>query len=205
VTANDNSTLDLTGTGATTLSSAAALDLFDLRVNTPAGTTTDATFNVRGTLQLDDGDFDVSSGTLALVSDITRTGRLGPVAAGASYTGDLRMERFVPAGVTNWRLLSSPVGGVTVQEWDADFLTAGFPGSDFPGFTNPVGSSTLWPSIRVYDETDTGAGLTDGLVGVGNVTDALTAGVGFAAWCGDNLVSTTAFTIDVTGPHTIAS
>lgn len=206
LTAADNSTIVLNSPDGVILESASPLDLFDLTANSADGVLTDAAIGIRGTLLLMDGEFDASLGSVTLTSDGTGTGRLGPVASGASYTGDMTVQRYIPAGATNWRFLGSPVAGQTINDWKDDFYTAGFPGSHSPGFSNPVGSGILWPSIRWYDETRTYNHIDTGWVGVSGTAQALVAGQGFAAWCGTGLTNTTAFTIDVTGaPHIAAS
>lgn len=205
LTAANTSTLALAGTDATILESTGGpLNLFNLTVNTPLGTLTDATLSIRGTLQLDGGDFDASLGTVTLASAASGTGRLGPVASGASYTGSITMQRYIPAGHTNWRMLGSAVAGQTVNNWQDDFITAGYPGSQYPNFDMPVGSGILWPSIRHYNEANTYASADSGVVGVSANTQALAAGKGFLAWSGDNFNTTQAFTVDVTGAPTIA-
>ncbi len=201
----DNSTLALAGSAATTLVNAGGnMDLWDLTVNTPAGTAAQAAIGIRGTLQLVDGFFDASTGNVALTSNATGTGRLGPVASGASYGGNLTVQRYIPAGHTNWRMLGSPVAGQTVNEWKDDFFTAGFPGSHYPNFYDPPASGILWPSIRWYDETNTFPSADSGEVGVSSTAQALIPGQGFRAWCGDTFTGTNAFTVDLTGAPTIA-
>lgn len=205
LTAADNSTLALAGADATILeSNGGPLSLWNLTVNTPQGTLTDATISIRGTLQLDGGDFDATMANITLASTASGTGRLGAVAATADYLGNLTVQRYIPAGHTNWRMLGSAVAGQTIQNWKDDFLTAGFPGSHYPPFDDPVGSGILWPSIRWYDETVVSSDPDDGVVGVSSNTQPLAVGQGFLAWSGDNLTSTTAFTVDVTGAPTIA-
>ncbi|MEO8734297.1 MAG: hypothetical protein ABI373_08195, partial [Flavobacteriales bacterium] len=204
LTANENSTLGLVGPSATSLTSAGgALNLWNLYDNTPAGTATDAILNIRGTLQVDGGIFDASAGTVTLISTALGTGRLGKLQAGASYSGNLTVQRYIPAGATNWRMLGSPVSGQTIANWNDDFVTAGFPGSDFPLFYSPVGSTTLWPSIRWYDETSPVASLDVSLIGVSGTSQPLVPGQGFYAWSGSTLYTTTAFTVDVTGAPNI--
>lgn len=203
--AADLSTLSLLSTHTTLLASdGGALNLWNLTVNTPAGTLTDATISIRGTLQLDGGDLDASDANVTLASTATGTGRLGPVAATASYTGNMTVQRYIPAGHTNWRMLGSPVAGQTVNNWKDDFYTAGFPGSHYPNFYNPVGSGILWPSIRYYDETVVSTNADNGLLGVTSNTQPLNMGQGFQAWSGDNFTTTTAFTVDVKGAPYIA-
>lgn len=205
LTANDNSTLTLAGSGAKTLDLAAATSFWNLTCNTADGTTLTGSATIRNTLLLQDGEFDCTGNPVTLASNATRTGRLGPVGATASYTGQLVVNRHIPAGATNWRMLGSSVAGQTVNNLKDDFYTAGFPGSHSPNFASPVGSGILWPSIRWYDETNTGAAVNDGLTGATGTSQALTAGQGFAAWCGSGLTTTTAFNVDVTGAPHIAS
>ena len=192
--AADNSEFQVTEGSSATLALGGTASFWDFRAGMTGGVTVTGTMEIRGTLQIDDGDFDCTGATVTLRSTATSTGRLGEMSAGASYTGNLNIERYIPAGATNWRLLGSPIQSRRVNHFIDDFYTAGFPGSHFPGFTvngNP------WPSIRWYDETDTGAGQNDGLQGVSSNTQLLTPGQGFAAWCGDNLQTTAAFVIDL--------
>ncbi|MFZ1664815.1 MAG: PKD domain-containing protein [Flavobacteriales bacterium] len=203
LTANDASTLSFIGSSVVT--SANTLQLYNLTANVPGDLLTDATIEIRGSLRLVDGDFEVATpGSLTLTSDDVRTGRLAKVGTGATFTGSLTMQRYIPAGATNWRFLGSPVAGQTIANWQDDFFTAGYPGSAYPNFYQPVGSTTFWPSIRYYDETNSYAAADTGIVGVTS-TQALTAGQGFLTWSGDNLTSTAAFTVDVTGTPNIAN
>jgi hypothetical protein len=171
--------------------------LFDLTANTPGDVLTDATIAIRGTLSLQDGEFDASLGNVTLVSTAAGTARLGPVGAGASYTGtNFTVQRYIPAGATNWRFLGSPVAGRTIFHWKDDFYTAGFPGSHYPEFFDPPGSGIYWPSIRDYDETLANASPNVGLLGVEGLSTPLSSGKGFAAWSGDTDEGTVGFTID---------
>jgi len=194
-------TLLFAGSGLATIEGSAVLDVFNLTVDNTEGVAVDVVTNIRGTLLLNAGDFEALA-SVKLVSDATRTGRLGVVASGASYTGDLTVERHIPGGASNWRLLGTPVQGRTVADWNDDFFTAGFTGSNFPNFYS---GGVLWPTIRWYDETNSGTAINDGLTGVNNTTNPLVIGRGYATWSGDALGGTSAFTIDVTGPPTIAS
>lgn len=191
-------TLILGGTSgdAIAVTGSVLMDLFNVTADATGGITMNPNLNIRGTLQLNKGVF-TAAGAVALKSTATYTGRLGPVPAGVSYSGNIRMERYIPAGKTNWRLLGSPVMNRLVTHWQDDFITAGYPGSQYPNFFDPPGSGIFWPSIRWYNETNTGANVNDGLVGVSSNNQALTTGRGFAVWCGTGLNTTTAFTIDL--------
>jgi hypothetical protein len=201
---NATGEIELVSTSPTTLTLTGTVGVNDLTVANAAGVTATGALDVHGTLTLAVGDFDATAATVRLRSTATRTGRLGTVGASASYTGNLNAQRFIPPGATNWRLLGSPVQSRTVADWNDDFITAGFPGSDYPNFDQPVGSGILWPSVRWYNETNTGTNLNDGIVGVTSMAQTLTEGQGFAVWCGDQFGSTAAFTIDVIGEPTIA-
>jgi len=205
LSAADNSGFALLGSSANTLTTTGSPSFYDLTVDNAAGVSLTGSAIVRNTLLLEDGAFDAGTAQLVLPSTATYTGRLGPVGATASYVGDLVMQRYIPAGATNWRIMGSPVSGQTVTQWKDDFTTAGFPGSHFPAFDNPTGSGILWPSIRWYDETNTGSAVLDGLTGAANSIQSLASGQGFAAWCGTGLTTTSAFTVDVTGNPNVAN
>jgi hypothetical protein len=197
LTANDGSTFSISEGTSATLAVSGTASFYDLTVAMATGATVTGGIDIRGTLLLQDGVFDCTGATVSLRSTAAYTGRLGPVAATASYTGNLKIERYIPAGATNWRLLGSPITNRTVLNWQDNFFTAGYPGSQYPGFSNPPGSGIPWPSIRWYDETNTGANQNDGLLGVSSSSQSLVPGQGFAAWCGDNLNTTNAFIIDL--------
>lgn len=204
-TANDNSTFAMLGTTGVTLNAASTLSFYNITANVPGGLVTGATLKVRGTLMLEDGNFDASTGNLTLASNITGTGSLGPVAGGANYLGNMTVERYIPAGHTNWRMLGSAVAGKTVSAWQDDFFTAGYPGSAYPNFFSPVGSGIFWPSIRYYNETNPYPSVDTGMVGVTSNLMPLATGQGFMVWSGDNLTTTSAFVVDVTGVPNIGT
>ncbi|MEZ4806558.1 MAG: PKD domain-containing protein [Flavobacteriales bacterium] len=198
-----DSDVSLVSNATTSLSTTGTASFYNLNSNVNLGVTVSGNVDIYGTLLLQQGDFDASTATVRLRSTASGTGSLGPIGLFTTYSGDLTVERYIPAGATRWRLLGSPVGSATVADWDDDFITAGFPGSNYPTFDSPVGSGILWPSVREYDETAAG-GPNEGLNGVASTGTGLDVAKGFAAWCGDNLGGTGAFTIEVSGPPTIA-
>ena len=204
---SDNSVMALVGNKPVFFTAVSKPDLWDLHVTTPQGTVASGEVDIRGTLQLNEGVFNVSAATFTLRSYATTTGRLGPVSPTASYTGNMKMERWIPGGATNWRLLGSPISNRRVAHWQDDFITAGYPGSAYPTFDDPVGSGILWPSIRWYDEANTGTAQNDGITGVSSHQQFLTQGQGFAAWSGDALGGTAPFIVDVHNapPHIATS
>ena len=197
------SALELLSISPMTLQLGGTVAFHDVTMVAPEGVTLLGGLDIRGTLQLTQGAFNATAGTVQLRSLSTGTGRLGPVGQQASYIGTLTMQRRIPPGVTNWRLLASPVVGMTATDWNDDFITAGFPGSDYPNFDQPVGSGILWPSVRWYDETLPGSA-NAGIRGIPAMDQPLSPGMGFAVWCGDALGGTSAFMVDVTGVPVIA-
>jgi PKD domain/SprB repeat len=193
------------GTNKQLIAGSSMTTFHDLTQANDAGIMLDTDLDIRGTLLLVSGEFNANGRAVRLVSDATSTARLGPVGAGATFQGALTMERYVPAGATNWRLIGGSVGAATVNDLKDDFFTAGFPGAHSPAFSSPVGSGILWPSVRYYDETAPGDQVNDGLIGAISTAQPLTPGLGLAVWSGTTFSTTTAFTIDVTGPPTIAT
>lgn len=203
---SDNSVMALVGNKPVVFTAMSKPNLWDLHVTTPQGTVASGEVDIRGTLQLNEGVLNVTTATFTLRSFAATTGRLGPVPPQASYVGMMKVERYIPGGATNWRLLGSPLGNKIVQNWQDDFITAGYPGSQFPNFDDPVGSGILWPSIRWYNEPNTGANANDGMVGVNSNTQPLAQGQGFACWSGDALGGTAPFVVDLqNGPPRIAT
>lgn len=141
-----------------------------------------------GNLLIETGSFNTSN-ALILKSDASGTANIGDLTNG-TFTGNVIMERMVPAGATNWRFLSSGLSGQTISGWNDDFITSGFLGSDFPAFP--------FTSIYSYDETVANH-KDSGFVAVTSIAESLTPGKGFWVWSGDNSAGTAAFTIDLIG------
>lgn len=149
--------------------------------------------SIAGLLSVNAGTL-TTNGNLRILSEASKTGAIGNLNTGI-ISGDVTVERYIPAGATNYRMLSSPIQNGTIESWDDDFITSGFPGSDYPNFPS---SSNRFKSITYYDETAAGA-QNIGFEAPANSSDALTPGLGYWVWCGDNLGGTNAFDITVTG------
>ncbi|HCQ29605.1 MAG TPA: hypothetical protein DIU39_04915, partial [Flavobacteriales bacterium] len=110
-------------------------------------------------------------------------------------SGTITVQRYIDAGATNWRFLTTPVQGTVLEDWDDDFVTSGFPGTDFPNWpsvTNP------WASMYFYDETVPGP-QNNGFTAPSSTSAPVSPGTGVWVWCGDTITGTQPFTIDVTG------
>lgn len=178
------------GCGPSSISCSSTQAFYDLVINNGNGVQLNTgTFELRGALSLTNGNF-ATNDALTLVSDISGTARVAEITGG-SITGNVTMQRYIPAGTTNWRLLTSPLNGSTLNDWQDDFITSGYPGSPFPNFP--------FVSIYTYDESISGSNLNNGYVAATSNTQSINAGEGFWVYCGDTSIGTNPFTIDVFG------
>lgn len=141
--------------------------------------------NVTNTINITGGTLSTGS-NLTLVSNASGTARIAPLAAGADITGNVTMQRYIPGGTNGWMFLCAPVSGATLQQWNDDFITGGFPGSQYPPSPNP--------SIYGYNETLPGI-YDDGFTIPAGITDPIIARAGYWAY-----IMGTPLTVDVTGP-----
>ncbi|MCB9195603.1 MAG: PKD domain-containing protein [Flavobacteriales bacterium] len=180
----NTATIDLNG----------AQDFNDIIVQNPNNIEiSSGSINLYGGLKLSIGNFETNN-SLTIISDINGTGRIDEIESSASISGNVTMQRYIPAGATNWRLLSSPISGATLADWNDDFITSGFTGSDYPSFS--------FVSMYTYDETVLGD-KDNGWTAPTNITNSINDADGIYVWCGDALTTTSAFTIDVNGtPNT---
>jgi PKD repeat protein len=109
-------------------------------------------------------------------------------------TGGITMQRHIDAGATNWRFLTSAISGTTLADFNDDFITSGFTGSDFPTFP--------FTSIQYYDETQPSF-QDSGFVAATSTTNPVAIGQGIWVWSGDTITGTQPFTIDITGPPNV--
>ncbi|MFN5832018.1 MAG: hypothetical protein ACK46R_14805, partial [Bacteroidota bacterium] len=120
----------------------------NITLNNTAGLSLDIDANLIGELNLTNGTFTNSASTFTLVSNAAGTARIAPVAATANFVGNITMQRFAPGPNTGWAHLGAPVQGVTLAQWQDDFMTSGFPGA-----TNNAGG---FISIWTYNESTPG-------------------------------------------------
>ncbi len=116
-------------------------------------------------------------------------------------SNNMTMERYVDAGATEWRFLTSAVSGATLADFNDDFETSGYTGATSPNWPSVA---SPWPSIYFYDETVTGT-QDNGFNAATNATNSIPVGVGVWVWCGDTIIGTQPFTIDITGPPNVGT
>ena len=113
--------------------------------------------------------------------------------------GNITTQRYIDEGQTNWRFLTHPVSGADLEQFDDDFITSGFPGTDWPTWPS---AAAPWSSMFLYDET-AGTSFDDGFKVPTNTSYIVSPGEGVWIWCGDTSSGTQAFTIDAFGPPNI--
>lgn len=137
------------------------LTLFDLEVNKNSNAVVEVQtgVDIQNSLVIKTATA-VNAGTnlLRLVSTASRTAYLGQLPTGASVTGSVIVQRFLPnaTGQRAYRYLSSPVSNSFVSDWKAEIpITGKF--SD-PSTGSGIVSSS--PSMYYYDETYVAGGTT---------------------------------------------
>lgn len=147
-----------------------------LTVNVNSGAT-----DITSILDLDAGTFNVASGaTATLLSNASGTAQLDVIEGGATYSGDLVVQRFLAMSNDGWRELTSPVTGTSLANWQDDgILLTGFTGADYDA-SNWFG----WVNSWTYNETSAGGVRDDGWAEATNNTNATTFTKGHRIYIG---------------------
>ena len=194
-TFSDNlGTLHLTGSTLQTLSGTSPFQVYNMTIDNTSDAALTTELQVINTLSLENGSL-FTGDSLVLISDQNGTARISEIKNG-SVVGDMTMQRYINTGATNWRFLTFAVSGQDLESFDDDFITSGFPGTDFPNWPT---ASNPWPSFYFYDES-LGTNLDDGFYPPTSTSEVVGIGQGVWIWCGDTITGTQPFTIDVKGP-----
>jgi hypothetical protein len=159
-------------------------ELHDVLVNNASGVSLATDLDLRGVLQIDQGNFTATPYRVRLISDANGTAAIGAIANGSAYIGEVNYERFIPSGNQFWVNLGNPIPGKTLTDWNSTLITTGFPGSDFP--------SNTFVNIRKYDESVAGL-LNEGFTAPQSVNDPLDDTFGYLVFmtAGSQFVSLT--------------
>lgn len=174
------------GTGPQTIDGFATTTFWNITVNNIAGVTVNFTKQLDNLLTITTGNFGPGMfGSFVLnATASTQYGRIGPVPAGSSLTGNTwSAEGYVNGPATAyWQYFSTPINGNTLQDWDGDarFYMSGTGGNDGNA------CCPLFYSVRTYSEP------TNTYTNVTSVTTPLVRGRGYMIWTADNLSSLTA-------------
>lgn len=183
-----SSTIVFDGTVAQAMSGTNLVNVYNLTVNNSTGLTMSSSLSgvyLRGYMTMLAGDV-TTNGKLTLISDISGTGMIGTITSGA-VIGDVTVQRYHQATNVGWINLCSPVQNQTIQSWNDDIATTGFPGADFPppySFNN----------VQYYNEALPG-GINSGYIGATDITNPIVANRGYFVYQPQGTM-----TVDVTGP-----
>ncbi|MEO0403297.1 MAG: PKD domain-containing protein, partial [Bacteroidota bacterium] len=149
-------------------------NFYRLKINTTDSVRLLTDLNMRGAMIMTKGVFDWNQKNITLLSNETTTGSIGEIKNAAEIVGDsIYFQRYYPAAGGSWRMLCSPIKDATFEQWNDDFPTTGFPGSDYPTYPS---AQNPWANIREYDETFVSGDEGDmnfGFQAIDNITDVI--------------------------------
>lgn len=140
--------------------------------------------NVTGVVQMEEGTLQ-TGGALTLISSISGSASIGEIKAGAGVSGNVILQRYIPALINwpwgNWVNIGCPIVGQTIADWIPDILTTGFTGSTYPDYGSSPPSIPPFNNVRFYTESDTGV-MNLGYHGVTNATNPIFNDRGYFVW-----------------------
>lgn len=146
----------------------------------------------------------ITNSNLILVSNTFVKGRIGIITSTGDISGDVTVNVFKPAGVTNWvNLCSGGVTGKTMANWNSSF--------NITCPTCPDGSvvgNQTFTSVYSYSESAASGDANDPLhyIGIPNISTPIDSKMGYWVYLGNGFPSTSAITIPLTGTvHTKSS
>lgn len=172
-----------------------AVAFYDVEINnSSSGSVTFylSQYTLNGTLYPTNGNMviDPTVGNEFIINSTSDVGggRVAAIGGSATITGDFVVRRFIPAGVADYRDICSPVIGATLTQWDDDLLISGV------GFPDgcAYGTGGCYYSVKRY--------VINQYVDQTSMSNPLTNGVGFEAYMGDDTITFSGTTLDVTGP-----
>ncbi|MBL0314537.1 MAG: T9SS type A sorting domain-containing protein [Flavobacteriales bacterium] len=175
-TAN-TSTVTFKGQAAQSILGANSTTFHNITVDNDGSTVTVVTAaSATGVVAMEEGTLQTGD-ILTLVSNSSGSASIGQIKAGASVSGEVTLQRYIPSIpyiYGNWVNIGCPLTGQTIADWDDDILTTGFTGSNYP-------PPYPFNNIRRYYEQATGT-MNTGYVGATNVTNALSDTTGYFVW-----------------------
>ena len=184
--------VNFNGGAAQTISGSSTTSFHNMILsNTSGGVSLSSAQNLTGTLTLTLGTFNTNGQNFTLVSTATGTANIAEITGG-DITGNIIMQRFIAAGNTGYHFLSTPVSGITLNDWDQEMVLS------IPDGNNGC-SGSCWLSVKFYNEPT--AGLSSlGYDSLSSVTDAIIEGQGYWVYTGTGPLTSTAYTLDSRGP-----
>ncbi|HET6244702.1 MAG: T9SS type A sorting domain-containing protein [Bacteroidetes bacterium] len=190
-----NGTIVFTGTVSQSFTATQLTRLRNITVNNANGLAiSSGTYELYGSLEILAGNLDNSANnSFTLVSNIAGDARIGAIPAASSILGNFIVQRYVAAGLTGYRFLTSTVSGRTLADWNDDFEMRGFPGI----FSGTVSGN---PSMYYYVEALSTPNDAAGFRVPANISHPLNHGEAWWAYMGTGQTNTAPINIDVTGP-----
>jgi hypothetical protein len=172
------------------------VDLNELLIESPNGSNIlfmNGEYILNNTLHPNKGVMNVTSGTRFVVNSVsgTTSGRIGVMLPAFTMQGDITVKRFLPAGLTGNRTISSPVIGASLAEWDTDIYISG---TGFPDGCAYDGDGCYF-SCKRYNGGDF-SGL---YIDVTDPNETLLNGTGYEMFIGDDINTFSGATISSTG------
>jgi hypothetical protein len=181
LTCNTGSTISFesqTGTQRILNNSANTVTFYNLSINNTFGVSlSNGPAGLSSALDLVDGTFTIND-NFTFLSDASVTGHIETVGATANLTGNIIAQRFGDTRNAGWNDISSPAVGSTIADLDDDLFISGVAGAD--GYAASTAGGGF---VSIYKMDN----VTQAWEAVANVTDAMTNGVGFEIWLGDDL------------------
>ncbi|MEI6594196.1 MAG: hypothetical protein WCO28_01450, partial [Bacteroidota bacterium] len=165
IKSNGSGTINIGGTGAltnsllfdqTTPGTTNRVQYFNLNRGTSTSTgsiTLGNTLQITGTLTLSNGTFN-TGGTLTLISDASGTARITTIASTADILGNVKSQRYVPAVVRQYRMISPNTASFTYSDIIDNIFVSGTGGAT-NGFDPTTNNGS---TIYTYQEATTGTG-----------------------------------------------
>ena len=180
------------GISAQTISGSSNTQFYALTLDNSSGAAVNSPQSVTDVLTVTNGNFN-SNGNVTLISNASKTARLGVVGATGSFSGNMTIQKYVSARTKNWHDLSSPVQGTTIFDWDDEMYMSGL-GCDCPvGIAGTDGNAGSFKSVTIWNEpTSTRSNITNSLT-------VLQPGKGYEVYLSDNMNNWNAKTFDSRG------
>ncbi len=140
-----NGAIVFNGSAAQTLSGTGTTTFNQLDVNNSSGGVKLLTgaYVLNSVINPLNGNFNTNGLSFTMVSDASKTARIGQVAPSASLSGNFIIQRFITARDTSYADLSSTVQAATINDWD----------NELPAISYIHSPPTAYASAYTYDET----------------------------------------------------
>lgn len=135
--------------------------------------------NFSGSVIMSKGELDFNNNEVSLISGFDFQGSIGTIKPASSISETITYYRYYPAGAASWRMMSTPIVDATFEQWNDDFATTGFTGSDYPNYPS---AENPWSNIRTYNESYNSGAEADrhyGFESISNISDPLDNAKGY--------------------------